>query len=109
MELLWPIIVFALTTMGGFALLIFRTGKWVKRIDMEIFALKEQQTTVHDGCHIKVGDMKKVQRDIEGLKDKDHKLDIDLVAIQATLESVKIMSTDMHDFFLNRGMEAKNI
>ncbi len=62
--------------------------------------------SMHDNCHIPVGSMKKVEKEIKGLKKKDHKIELKIVGMCTTLDSNNVMISQLHNHFLQKGLDS---
>ena len=87
--------------------------KWMKGInkkqldtDQRLRNCEEKMDSVHDGCHIPIGAMKKVEKKIEQLEAKDTQIEVDITGIRTKLDSVEIMTRQIHDHFLGEGLRA---
>jgi cell division protein ZapA (FtsZ GTPase activity inhibitor) len=96
---------------------MFQLRKYVKqlkknvhdRIDEKAEEIDDLQVTVsrfHDNCHIPRGMMNEVKQEIKELKEKDHQIETDLVGIRVTVNSSNVMITQLHDHFLQKGLDA---
>lgn len=93
------------TIISGLLTLVIKGMKVLGRIEVEQKVMEERMDNVHDGCHIKVGSIEKIESDIKELQTSDKGREIKLVGIETKLANVEVMTTAMYKHFFEEGIK----